>query len=108
MKLKNKELWDQYVEKNNDPYGSACIKVAEEVMKILDNNQEFDAHDIIIQGDNNAKTGGITGFMAGAVASMVSQCHERGDEFRAKWNKSYGSNSKEGTVNPAILTIDTK
>lgn len=108
MKLKNKELWDQYVEKNKDPYGGVCIKVAEEVMKILDKAAEFDVDNIINEADNNANTGGITGFMAGAVASMVSQCHERGEEFQNKWNKSYGSDSKEGVVNPAIVTITTK
>jgi hypothetical protein len=33
--MKNQELWNSYVEKNNDP-GGACIKVAKRVMELLD------------------------------------------------------------------------
>jgi len=49
--------------------------------------------------------GGITGFMAGCVAGMVSQCHSRGEEFRKKWNESYGAKDAKGTINPALVTI---
>lgn len=34
--MKNQELWNSYVEKNNDPYGGACVKVAKRVMELLD------------------------------------------------------------------------
>ena len=61
--------------------------VARRVMEILDEGKEFDCHSIIIKADKETEAGGITGFMAGAVASMVSQCHERGEEFRQQWNK---------------------
>ena len=105
--------WDNQVKINDDPYGGACVKVAQRVMEILDEELgEFDCHKIICRADDESKAGGITGFMAGCVASMVSQCHSRGEEFRKQWNidQQIGSEgekaNKEGAVlNPALLTI---
>jgi|SRR6478736_91130 len=104
MNLKDPQKWEQYVAKNTDSYGGCCVKMAQRVMEILDKNEPFDASKLIDEVDDE----GITGFMAGAIAAMVSQCHERGNDFKRSWNKSYGSDSEEGTVNPAILTINTK
>ncbi|MEE9337253.1 MAG: hypothetical protein V3U87_04170 [Methylococcaceae bacterium] len=114
MKLKDKEAWGKAVEVNTDPYGKACVDVARKVMEILDEGKEFDTHKIICQADDDIKMGGITGFMAGCVASMVSQCHARGEEFRRKWNsdnqfKDEGDKANEsgGILNPALLNIST-
>lgn len=106
MNLKNEELWHKQVEINNDPYGGACIMVARRVMEILDENQPFEATDLINQADRESGAGGITGYMAGAVASIVSQCHVRGDEFSKSWNNYWNpGETREGVINPAILTI---
>lgn len=50
--------------------------------------------------------------MAGCVASMVSGCHERGEEFRRKWNgdhqignKGDAANEEVGVINPALLQV---
>jgi len=86
MTIKNQEDWNEWVKKNSDPYGKACVDVARGVMEILDEGKDFDCHKIITQADKNVKAGGITGFMAGCVAQMVSHCHTRGEEFRKKWN----------------------
>ena len=104
--ITNQKKWDEYVEKNKDPYGKGCVDVAREVMELLDKSDDFDPDDLISKAPSSE---GMTGFMAGAVASMVSQCHSRGEEFRNKWNKSYGvdeTKDKGGTVNPALITID--
>lgn len=87
MPITNQELWDDYVTKNDDPYGGTCVKVARRVMEILDEDltplsKKNDVHTLICKADDDVKAGGITGFMAGAVATMVSQCHSRGKEFR--------------------------
>jgi len=113
MKLKDPQAWQEWQDSNKDPYGNACIMVARRVMEILDDDKEFDCHTIISQADRETNAGGISGFMAGAVASMVSQCHERGEEFRKQWNKDLQiedegdkANEKEGAVlNPALLNI---
>ncbi len=115
MPITKKGDWEKWEKNNTGSYGKACIDVAREVMNILDKDEEFDASDIISEADKNIDSGGITGFMAGCVASMVSHCHSRGEEFREKWNKDIqiGSEGEEATkkgtvLNPALLNIDSK
>ena len=106
--ITDQKTWDEMVRINQDSYGKACMDVTRRVMEILDEDQPFDTHGIICQADKDVKAGGITGFMAGCVAQMVAQVHSRGKEFNKQWNKGYGVENKEGTVNPAILTIGPK
>lgn len=117
MPITNKEDWDKWESGNKDPYGKACVDVAREVMRLLDlpEYQHFDTHQIICKADENVEAGGITGFMAGCVAQMVSRCHSRGDEFRRKWNldnqishEGEKANEGGGVLNPAILNIGPK
>jgi len=116
MPIVKQEDWDKWVKNNYDPYGAACIDVARRVMKILDEEPgEFDCHDTICRADKETDAGGITGFMAGVVASMVSRCHSRGEEFRLKWNLSNQignegerANDSGGVLNPALLNVGTK
>ena len=107
--ITDQKTWDEYTKNNQYPYGGCCVKIAGRVMEILDEDpSDFDTHEIICKAEEDVGEDGITGFMAGAIASMVSQCHSRGEEFRAKWNKDHGveeSEAKEGTVNPAVITI---
>jgi hypothetical protein len=111
MITKQKE-WDECVAKNQDPYGKACIDVAREVMRLLDEpiyqDGNIDCHKLICDADDNVKASGITGYMDGCVAQMVGAFHSRGEDFRKSWNKGYGvdeEKAKGGIVNPAILTI---
>ena len=106
--------WNRYEEINKDPYGKCCVDVARQVMKILDEEPgDFDTHKIICRADDEIKAGGITGFMAGCVASMVSKCHNRGEEFRKKWNidnqiqhEGEIANDSGGILNPALMKIN--
>lgn len=114
MPITNKKDWNKWVENNSDPYGKACVDVARRVMEILDEVEEFDTHKIICQADDDIESGGITGFMAGCVASMVSKCHSRGEEFRRAWNsdRQIGNegdkaNDDGGVLNPALLNISS-
>jgi hypothetical protein len=116
MPITDNTAWASWVKANDDPYGGACIEVARRAMEILDEEPgDFDTHKLICRADDETKAGGITGFMAGAVASMISKCHSRGEEFRRKWNKDYQiggegdkANEGSGVLNPALLTIQTK
>ena len=106
--IKDKKIWEFWVKVNKDPYGKCCVDVARETMKLLDNgkHKDFDTNKIICEADDNIKAGGITGFMAGCIAQMISKCHSRGEEFKKKWNKSYGvEDEKRGAINPALVTI---
>jgi hypothetical protein len=112
MPIINQEKWGVYEAKNDDPYGKACVDVARQVMKLLDDDPTplhngyhpdiHTAHGLICKADDDIKAGGITGFMAGCVAQMVSWCHSRGDEFRKSHN---GDVETDGVVNRAILTV---
>jgi hypothetical protein len=112
MRLKDAEAWKRYEETNlDDEYGRCCVDVARRVMETLDNEKSFSPSSIISQA-NKDLAAGISGFMAGAVAEMVSRCHERGDEFRRLWNKenqidTEGDRATEngGVLNPALLSI---
>ncbi len=105
--------WDKAVNNNKDPYGSACIKVAKRAMEILDEDPgDFDTHKLICRADDESSAGGTTGYMAGAVASMVSVCHSRGEEFRKKWNhdnqiqdEGDKANESGGVINPALINV---
>lgn len=110
--IKDQEKWDEYVKINVDDYSKCCVDVARRVMEILDENKDFDCHALLCQADIDDD---LTGFMAGCVASMVSQCHSRGEEFRKKWNIANGiqdegekANKEGGILNPALITINTK
>lgn len=88
MPITNMEGWNDAVKANTDGYSNACIAVARRVMELLDEDlNKFDCHNLISQADDDLKTGGITLFMMGAVANLVSQCHSRGEEFRRQWNR---------------------
>jgi len=109
MPIINKEKWDVYVKKNQNPYGKAAVDVAKEAMDLLDTDkyEKLDTHKLICDADIKSE---LTGFLAGAVAQMVTECHSRGKEFQKIWNISHGikkEEAEEGIVNPAILTIKT-
>jgi hypothetical protein len=117
MPIIKQEQWDKCVKINDDPYGGCCINVARKVMEYLDSNPDtpiankwepFGPNELISRADKDIQAGGISGNMAGEVAGIVSFVHSRGEEFRKKWNESYGvteDKAKGGTVNPAIVTI---
>lgn len=111
MKIKNIKKWENYENKNKEPYGKCCVDIARQVMKNLDEiiiDADFNPHDLIVKSMKEVNESGITGFMAGAIAKMVVDCHEKGKEFNNAWNTNCGGSGKEkGTINPAIVKIKT-
>lgn len=113
MPIVDQEAWQSWVDANKDAYGKCCVDVARRVMDILDKESgDFDCHKIICRADDEIEAGGITGFMAGCVAAMVSKVHSRGEEFRRKWNldtqihdEGEKANDSGGILNPALLNI---
>jgi len=116
--IENQKEWEEMKAKNTDPYGGACVMVAEKAMEIIDRDYqdkrilETDVHGIICKADDESKAGGITGFMAGCAAQMISKFHNRGDEFRRAWNKDNQiqdegekANESGGVINPALVTV---
>lgn len=87
-----------------DPYSFACVEGTIKVISALDAGKTVkEAHDAMYGM-------GLSGFMAGEVAAMVSTYHERGEEFRDFWNEQFGVSKEKangGIVNPAIVTINS-
>lgn len=117
MPIIKKEDWEEWVKINaKDPYSKCCTDIAKKVMELLDDNdhEQFNANDIVGEADRLLDAG-ITGFMSGCVAQMVSKCHSRGEEFRKKWNtetqigdEGDEANKGKGILNPALLSIGKK
>ena len=122
MPIINQKRWDVWVKQNEDAYGKCCVDVARRVMEILDEelgnpivggyDNPMSTHKLICRADCDIEAGGITGFMAGCVAQMVSQCHSRGEEFRKAWNlhtqigkEGEEANKTGGVLNPAVMNI---
>lgn len=86
--LVNKDELLKQIKINSDGYGSACVNIAINVMRHLDNFEgEFNIgyhpdmttpHGIICECDDQ---GGITGYMAGAARNIVTLCYKDGWKF---------------------------
>lgn len=92
--------YEDYVSKNQDDYGNAVIAATANVAKKLDEGKSCEEAEKAMDGY------GLSGFMAGCVASAIVHYHPRGEEFKQFWNKRCGGTGTEnGTINPAIITI---
>ena len=100
MKPEKQKEYAKYVEINKSPYSKAVIDAGEGVMKLLDGGKNPEEAEKGLYGF------GITGYQSGAAIQAVVHFHERGEEMRAWWNNKHGVKSNDGTVNPAIMTID--
>jgi len=107
MTLKDSDAWDDFKNKNTDPYGGAVVTYAERWARLMESalsrgeSIESSAKRTSSLADNE----GITGFMYGAAVHTLSQVWEHGDTLRQWHNKKYGVESETGTVNPAVITI---
>ncbi len=93
--------YEEYVKKNQDDYGNCAVVAGAQVGKALTEGKDCKtAHDGMYGCD-------LTGALAGCTASAIAHFHKRGEEFRIWWNKEHGIDDpkKQGTVNPAIMTI---
>jgi len=110
IELKDEEIWKDFVDKNQDPYGKGCVVFAENWAKLM---QKHMSEGISLQNcasadSHLADTDGITGFMYGAAVHMLALCWKHGEELRKWHNKDYGQPDAEGTINPAVITVAIK
>ena len=120
--------WNEAKRINSDPYGGAIVAYAErwarlmqaEIVRtlgVLDYDIEYIPggkdtsilailHDIAQSTSDEADTELITGGMYGAAVHTLSQCWIHGMVLRRWHNGQYGVENDEGTVNPALLTIN--
>lgn len=92
--------YDEYVKKNNDPYGKCAVDAGESVMRLLDEGKTPE------EAEKGLYEHDLTGFLAGCAAQAIFHFHVRGEEFNKFWNKNNGGSGEEkGTINPAIITL---
>lgn len=114
--LINKDILQKNIDVNTDAYGGACVNVAINVMRHLDNfDGEFNIgynpdmttpHGIICKCDNQ---GGKTGFMDDAVRNIVAQCHKLGWKFYlADLLNKYNIDNKEDIDKYIKNVVDAK
>jgi len=116
VQLKDPETWQKYVEINDDDYGSAVLRYAEEWANLMEKQMAAGAtlEQIAKQTSHEADTEGITGFMYGCTVSILADVWEHGELLR-KWHNLDAQIQKEGeeanktggVLNPALLTIQT-
>lgn len=126
MKVKNQPEWDTWVSSNTDPYGKCCVDYAlawadamESWVEAINDERRFKGEPEIlwpefikdnaerISHEVDRRPGfGITGFMYGAAVHMLAECWEHGEDLRRWHNGEYGQPDAEGTINPAIITIE--
>jgi len=92
--------YENYVKINQDGYGNAVIIAGAKVGKALTEGKTCEEAEHEMNGQ------GLTGCMAGCVASAIVHFHKRGEEFRVYWNASFGVKEGKGVVNPAVLIIN--
>jgi len=95
MPIINTKDWDIWVEKNQNSAGKVCIDIARQVMKVLDEDKDFNADELIVLSAKEIKAEVPNKFIKVQVANMVSKYHSRGTEFRKKWNEAYGQPEEE-------------
>ena len=114
MEITNKNVYDKWVENNQDPYGNAIIRYAvawaDMMESKIDNGEELER--IAKQTSHDADAEGITGFMYGAAVSVLASCWKYGDQLRRWHNKNVQlgtegdeANESGGVLNPALLSI---
>lgn len=109
--LADENEWNEYVEKNKDPYGKAVLifanKWATYMEKTMTNGfsslTDKQIEDLSYKASDDV--GGITGFMYGAGVATLKNTWKYGKELNRWHNKQYGQEDTEGTINPAVLTI---
>ena len=106
--VKETEIWETCKRvKSKDAYSKAVIRytiIWTQYMEYLIQKYGMKISEIWDRCSNLADVDGVTGFMYGAAASIISRVWQYGEEFRKYYNSKWNY-SGPGTVNPAVLTI---
>ena len=115
MAVRDDDAWTTWREKNQDPYGGACVSYAERWARLMQARMSEGKliAEVAEQASHDADVEGITGFMYGVAVSILAAVWEHGEALRL-WhnlkcqigNEGEKANDRDGAVlNPALLTI---
>jgi hypothetical protein len=111
MQAEYNEGWDN---NKDDPYGARCFTYAIQWADLMEarlaNGETVEA--CAKECSREADTDGITGFMYGTAAAILSACWEHGEALR-RWHnldtqigkEGEKANESGGVLNPALLSI---
>jgi len=118
MKIIDKDKYQDWKDRNTDPYGNACFEYAEKWAELME-ERIADGEKIVNIANETSKIAdeefGVTGFMYGMAVSILAYCWEHGETLR-QWhnldvqigNEGEEANKGEGILNPALLNISIK
>lgn len=91
----------------NDPYGAGILSYAERWARMmqLELSEGKTLGEVWSSTSHEADLEGMSGFSQSAATHLLTQSWVHGAELRRLHNAYWGSDSTEGTVNPAILNI---
>lgn len=109
MELSDKEEWDRALPQlAKSIYGTSTASYAERWARLMQlelaNGKEL--ADIWEETLEEADLEGMTGFSTILATHLLTVTWVHGGELRKLHNAYWGSDSEEGTVNPAVLTIN--
>ena len=114
MELADEKAWQDFKDKNQDPYGGGVVVYAERWARLMQremaNGKKLE--DVAEVTSHEADTDGITGFMYGCAVSTLAHCWKYGDQLRC-WhnldtqlgNEGEKANESGCVLNPALLSI---
>jgi hypothetical protein len=114
MEFKRKDLWEEGLENNQDPYGVAIYRYAESWADLMEKKMAEGAllEDIAESTSHEADVEGITGFMYGAAVSVLSGTWKHGEQLRLWHNldtqlgdEGEKANEKGTVLNPATMCL---
>ena len=91
----------------NDPYGAGILSYAERWARMmqLELSEGKTLDEVWDRTSHEADLEGMSGFSQSMATHLLTQTWVHGAELRRLHNAYWGSDSTEGTVNPAILNI---
>jgi hypothetical protein len=114
IELADEKGWREGLANNSDDYGKGVFDYAERWARLMQLAmiEGRTLRDAAESTSHEADIDGITGFMYGAAASILSQCWKHGEELRRWHNLSIQindegekANDSGGVLNPALLSI---
>lgn len=110
-----KSEFEHGLSKNQDPYGFGCYKYGCNWAALME--ERVKAGESIAECwrdcGSEADTEGVTGFMYGMAAAMISDIWVHGEEFRRAYNTGMQvgtegdrANARGSVLNPALLAMD--
>lgn len=105
VQVTNQQEWDDWCDKNQDPYGSGVVRFAQRWAVMM----------VAKRTSDEADTEGITRFMYGCAVSMLAHSWVHGEELR-RWHnldtqigtEGETANESGGVLNPAVINITPK